>query len=99
MKQRRYNNPQWLTQPSEAFWGDSEKMKWRQFYNENISHVLKALGLLEDPKAQALAQNLWHSAKADAEEIRQELQSYKDHKKIQEDVQKMHFLGYMNSCS
>lgn len=99
MKQRRYNNQQWLTKTSEAFWDDREKRKWCQFYNEKIRDILMELSLNEDENAQIFAKNLWHLAKADAEEISKELEEYKNYKKLQEDVQRMQALVYMNSYS
>lgn len=88
---RRYQNPQWLTQPAEHFWKDSERRKWSQLYNESISHMLKSLGLIGDNNALSLAKNLWHSANADEQTIQIQLQKYKEYKSLREDTERLLF--------
>ena len=88
---QRFKNPQWLAQPAESFWEDSERRRWIQFYNESISHILKNLGLIDDIQADSLAKNLWHSANADEKIIEHQLRKYKEYKSLQDDIQKFVF--------
>ena len=93
MKQRRYNNARWLAKPVEAFWEETERMKWQKFYNECVSSILNELDLLEDETALSLAKNLWHSAREGEDVIKKELLDYKELRKVEEDVRKMIFVG------
>ena len=87
----RYRNPQWLAKPAEESWTDFERRRWMQFYNESISPVLVKLGLKEDNKALFLAKNLWYSANADEQTIKNQLEKYKADKVLKEDVQRAVF--------
>ena len=81
----RYKDPNWLKEPSDVFWEDSEISKWCDSAQYTVISIIKELqiGNYSQPgkerdnywNAYYLGKNLWYNG-ATEEEIRKELAGY-----------------------